>query len=193
MISERIKKLREDKGISEKQLADAIGVTYNVVVDWECGRNIPDIEMIISLSNYFNTTTDYLLKGAEPITNTKIMSEKVLRIIATCINYIGFIIASRYLYPYDSSTRSISLIDKGMSKDLGIICLIIGTTLFIISIQKERKSKDIINFWMINIVAYAILISFVVDFIFSSYWVQISYLFVVVLTEIILAIKKNRI
>lgn len=37
MISERIKKLREDKGISEKQLADAIGVTYNVVVDWECG------------------------------------------------------------------------------------------------------------------------------------------------------------
>lgn len=192
IIAERIKNLRRVKGISEEQLADEMGVTCQSIEEWESGKSIPDIEMLIDLSDYFDVTTDYLLKGVEPITNTKMMSEKVLRIIATCINYIGFIITLRYLYPHFSSTQSMCLMNKWMLKDIGIICLIIGTTLFIISIQKDRKNNIIRNFLMVNIWAYAILVSLIVDFIFSSYWVQISYLFVAILTEIILFIKKTK-
>lgn len=192
IIVDRIKKLRTSKGISKEQLADEMGITVQTIEEWENGKSTPQIEKIIKLSDYFDVTTDYLLKGAESINNTKIMSEKVLRIIATCINYIGFIITLRYLYFSFPSSQVVYMTDRGFIKDLGIICLVIGTTLFIISIQKDRKKEYIRKFLMVNIWAYAVIVSLIVDFIFSSYWVQISYIFVAVLTEIILLIKQRK-
>lgn len=118
----------------------------------------------------------------------KEMSEKVLRIIATGINYIGFIVISRYLYPNVLSFHYMWLLE--LLKDVGMICLIIGTTLFAISIQKERSKEIIRKFLMINIGAYAIISSLIMDFIFPSYWVWIIYIVVVLLTEIVLYKRK---
>ena len=65
-VADRIQNLRKMKGISQEQLADEIGVSRQAVSKWESEQSMPDLEKIILLSEYFEVTTDYLLKGIEP-------------------------------------------------------------------------------------------------------------------------------
>ncbi len=60
-FSERVKALRESKGLSQDALGKIIGVKRYSVYTYEKGRNYPDIPRLIALADYFEVTTDYLL------------------------------------------------------------------------------------------------------------------------------------
>ncbi|MBO7565238.1 MAG: helix-turn-helix transcriptional regulator [Clostridiales bacterium] len=65
-IADRILTLRKSKGMSQEQLAEAMGVSRQAVSKWESEQASPDPEKIIAMSEIFGVTTDYLLKGIEP-------------------------------------------------------------------------------------------------------------------------------
>jgi len=65
-ISDRIQSLRKSKGMSQEQLADAVGVSRQSVSKWESEQATPDLEKIMAMSELFGVTTDYILKGIEP-------------------------------------------------------------------------------------------------------------------------------
>ena len=65
-VADRIQNLRKTKGISQEQLAEAIGVSRQAVSKWESEQSTPDLEKIVLMSDFFDVTTDYLLKGIEP-------------------------------------------------------------------------------------------------------------------------------
>ena len=60
MFGNRIKQLREEKKMTQVQLATVMGVTEETVALWEQGKQEPCIAMSIKLADYFNCTTDYL-------------------------------------------------------------------------------------------------------------------------------------
>lgn len=91
-IADRIQHLRKSKGISQEELADKIGVSRQAVSKWESEQSIPDIEKIILLSDYFETTTDFLLKGIEPAQELETKySATVFSIVGTILNAIGLV------------------------------------------------------------------------------------------------------
>ena len=61
-ISQKILLQRKKKGISQEDLANALNVSRQAVSKWESSQSVPDMDKIVALSNYFNITTDYLLK-----------------------------------------------------------------------------------------------------------------------------------
>lgn len=64
-IQRKIQRLRKEKGWSQQQLADRLGITRQAVSKWESGQSLPDIQMIVTLSDVFEVTTDSLLKDNE--------------------------------------------------------------------------------------------------------------------------------
>ncbi len=56
-----LKALREEAAVSQKQLADAIGVSQQSINKYENHNIEPDIETMIRIANYFNTSVDYLI------------------------------------------------------------------------------------------------------------------------------------
>ena len=58
-----IKKLRQEKNMSQKELANKLQVAQNTLSYWESGKYEPDIDTIIKLSEIFNVSIDYLIKG----------------------------------------------------------------------------------------------------------------------------------
>ncbi|MCL2755351.1 MAG: helix-turn-helix domain-containing protein [Oscillospiraceae bacterium] len=64
MLPQRIKTLREQKGVLQIDLAQAMGVTQGTIGNWETGKRTPDTQMLQRLANYFDVSADCLL-GSE--------------------------------------------------------------------------------------------------------------------------------
>lgn len=62
-INERIFKLLDNKNKSQKELAEYIGTTPQVVNKWKIRGTNPPSEFIYKIAEYFNTNTDYILTG----------------------------------------------------------------------------------------------------------------------------------
>ena len=77
MTSERIKTLRERKGLTQSTLARMIGITRSSVNAWEMGISTPSTKYLVELAMIFNVSTDYLL-GLEATSsiNTDGLSEE---------------------------------------------------------------------------------------------------------------------
>lgn len=93
-LSDRIQYLRKARGISQEGLAEQLGVSRQAVSKWESEQSMPDLDKIISMSDYFEVTTDYLLKGMEPVVQKEEEQSIKHRRIASNICYqlsLGFI------------------------------------------------------------------------------------------------------
>ena len=61
----RIKNLRKNKSLSQTELAQLMGLTSSAMSAIETGKNKPTADILIKLSDFFNISTDYLLKGMD--------------------------------------------------------------------------------------------------------------------------------
>ena len=57
----KLKELRLNAGLTQKQLADQIGVTKSVVSFYELRERVPSPDVLIKLSSVFHVSTDFLL------------------------------------------------------------------------------------------------------------------------------------
>ena len=57
----KLRELREQKGVTQKEVADAIGCTATVFSRYERGEREPDISMLCNLADYFEVSTDTLI------------------------------------------------------------------------------------------------------------------------------------
>ena len=86
MISQRIKELRLENELTQKELSDYLGLTPKMISFYELGQRIPPSDIILKLADKFQVSTDYLLGNDTPIsptgqkidTRTRRQLEKVL-------------------------------------------------------------------------------------------------------------------
>ena len=57
----KLRELREQKGVTQKEVANAIGCTATVYSRYERGEREPDISTLCSLADYFEVSTDTLI------------------------------------------------------------------------------------------------------------------------------------
>lgn len=75
-IGEVIKKLRREKGMTQEQLADIMGVSIPAVSKWESGITYPDITILPSIARLFDVSIDRLMNF-----NVDLSEEEILSII----------------------------------------------------------------------------------------------------------------
>ena len=57
----KLKELREENNISQKEIAEFLNVKQNTYSQYETGKRQLPIDVLIKLSKFYNTTTDYIL------------------------------------------------------------------------------------------------------------------------------------
>ena len=60
-FGERVRVLRDNKGLSQKELADRIGMTRSIISTYETGQKMPTYGKLIKLADVLEVSTDYLL------------------------------------------------------------------------------------------------------------------------------------
>lgn len=64
-IAEQISALRKAKGLTQNELGERVGVTFQAVSKWERGETLPDITVLPDLARVLETSIDNILLGGE--------------------------------------------------------------------------------------------------------------------------------
>ncbi len=75
-IGENLKRQRKLRELTQEQLADILGVSFQSVSKWERGEGYPDIELLPTIAEYFGITTDELMGMKEIRDNSE--ADKIL-------------------------------------------------------------------------------------------------------------------
>lgn len=149
-LADRIQSLRKAKGLSQEELADKIGVSRQSISKWEGEQSTPDIDKVLLLSEYFEVTTDYLLKGIEEHRGDqkRVVPTGALITAATALIWVGLLIASVYWERKENFAAALP----------GLLVMVLGLVSFSCGLyftnQAEWK-KARCTFWSVNIWALA--------------------------------------
>lgn len=93
-IGERLRKLREARGMSLRALAEEVGVSHMAIQHWEQGQATPHKKNVSVLARFFNVKPSYIYTG-EQIKDTRasalindlsLLSDSDLRLVASVVN-----------------------------------------------------------------------------------------------------------
>lgn len=144
-LADRIQTLRKSKGISQEDLADQVGVSRQAVSKWESEQSIPDLDKLILMSDFFEVTTDYLLKGIEEKKQVQSLPDgKVFAAVSAAMCWIGLVIACAIWYEKQTAAALV----------VGFVFLILGCMVFAVGVMESSphtKTAAKRTFWMLNI------------------------------------------
>ncbi len=169
-LAGRLQMLRRRHGISQEELADAVGVSRQAVSKWEGAQSTPDIERLLALSGYFGVSTDWLLKGVElpapePLPNPAepqtgrpggySTRQQIFLAVTTALNYTGLLLAWA-IWDYWQI---------GLATFVGIIFMVVAGALLSVGLfDAVEPARDELwrRFWRYNIWPMAYLLIAVV-------------------------------
>ena len=61
VVKNRLKILREERGIIQKDLAEIFNLTRATIASYETGKSMPSIDVVLKYADYFDCSTDYIL------------------------------------------------------------------------------------------------------------------------------------
>ena len=151
-LSQKIQTLRKERNLTQESLADQLNVSRQALSKWELGVSTPEADKIVQLSEYFNVSTDYLLKEniiENTKTHTTLISPSFSVILPISIELIGLIVLINYTDFYY----------------LGYIIQILGVVLFEflssfehlntrftrLSLLKSKYIFTILSLWLISL------------------------------------------
>lgn len=151
-----IKNLRKKEKITQEEMASKLNITRQAISNWENGRNLPDIEMLIIISKTFNISLDNLILGREE----REMNDITKKIIndgsknkRAKLNLYSVLVGSFLLLIgiicFIIKANSIEYIDEeGFLHEnfflipIGFLFLLIGTIVILVSSIKYIKDKN---------------------------------------------------
>ena len=108
MLAENIRAFRKERSLTQEQLSEALGVTAGAVYKWEAKLSIPELELIIQMADFFDTSVDVLL-GYEVKDNRLEATAKRLQEYRRNKDWDGLAEAEKALKKYPHSFRIVNV------------------------------------------------------------------------------------
>ena len=84
-IGSMLQKLRKEKGMTQEQLAEKLGVARRTISRWETGSNMPDLNMLIELSDFYAIDLREILSGER---KSEQMNEEMKETVLQVAEYV---------------------------------------------------------------------------------------------------------
>ena len=143
-IGSFLKELRQEKGMTQEQLAEYLNVSNRSVSRWETGSNLPDLSMLITLAEYYDIAVGEIIDGKR---KSEKMNEDVNDTLEKVVSYNEMLhLKSMRRGIMTMSIVFLVMVQISLWKELSIaplismVCAYSGTSL--ISKAKDRKGKS---------------------------------------------------
>ena len=135
-LGNHIKHYRNEKGLSQEELAERVYVTRQTISNWENNKNYPDINSIVLLSEVFEISIDNLIKGDLEQMKKEINSEEVKK-----LNFYSWMVLIIFLIAIISLIPMLKFI--GLYGFIPYFILMACALVFALKIEKIKKNNDI--------------------------------------------------
>jgi len=135
-LSNQMKKYRTEAGLSQDALAEKIFVSRQTISNWETGKNYPDINSLLRMSEVFGVSVDTLLKG-----DVEVIKEMVNQDDQREFNKLGWIYSILFFLTIITPVPLAKLLRFW---GLGIwLCLAGTSVVFAFYVEKKKKELNI--------------------------------------------------
>lgn len=126
-LAENIKALRKEHSLTQERLAEALGVTTGAVYKWEAKLSQPDLNMIMAMADFFDTSVDVLL-GYEMKDNNP-----------------GQIVERLKAYKQEKNREGLSEAEKAMKKYPNFFAVVYHSAVLYMVFGVETKEKALLQ------------------------------------------------
>ncbi len=85
-FAEKLLNLRTQYGYSQEALAEKLNVSRQAISKWELGTALPETDKVITISDFFEVSIDYLLKDNIQLNNSESLDRIVLKFLGSAQN-----------------------------------------------------------------------------------------------------------
>ena len=135
-LGNQIKHYRNEKCLSQEELAERVYVTRQTISNWENNKNYPDINSIVLLSEIFEISIDNLIKGDLEQMKKEINSEEVKK-----LNFYSWMVLIIFLIAIISLIPMLKFI--GLYGFIPYFILMACAMFFALKIEKIKKNNDV--------------------------------------------------
>lgn len=164
-ISKNIKQLRQERGMTQEELAEKLFVTRQAISSWENDRTQPDVQMLGRLREIFGVSIEELLYGKKRNTTLELQKPSYTNSLITVFSVLGSILVTAGLILiFVTGWEEVPELFK---KLLAFLPLFIGQAAgtFVLMKKKDKKAwcEGGAVFWCIGIIASCFLVQGVFD------------------------------
>ena len=144
-IGSKIKAARLKKKMTQEQVAELLGVSRQTISNWENEKSYPDIISVIKMSDYYEASLDYLLKGEQKMNTYYDYLEESTNVVKSNANRNRIITILAYLLIWAFAMIVFWFFTSGsdaMGYSLMFLWIILPVTTFIVSVVIGKN-----NFW----------------------------------------------
>ena len=151
--------LRRSRDLSQEELAEMCGVSRQAVSKWESEQSLPEIEKMMALSDVFGVSTDYILKGIEPLSELPVRKKRPAKpydIVGTALIFLGVIIGG-FISAVDRTGGPTGHLFSAL---VAFVMIVIGLTVFglgQVRLTKREQKRNALEFTRANVWAVAFL------------------------------------
>ena len=136
-IGSKIKAARIEKKLTQEQVAELLGVSRQTISNWENGKSYPDIISVIKMSECYDVSLDYLLKGEQKMKTYYDYLEESTNVVKSNTNRNKIITILSYLLIWAFAMIVFWFFTSGsdaMGYSLMFLWIILPVTTFIVSV-----------------------------------------------------------
>ena len=164
-FNEKLKELRNSRGLTQEELAEALFVSRTAISKWESGRGYPSIDSLKEISAFFSVTIDELLSGEKLISiaekENKANLQNLCSLLIGFVDIFSFLLIVLPLYPktMDRHISSVNLFcyiettafNRMMYWILFIVLILVGFTEVVLTQLKITETSRRIQIFSVLI------------------------------------------
>lgn len=82
-LGERLNELRQERGITQQELADFFHISSSAISSYETGARIPDVDFLLELAKFYNISCDYMIG----LSNSRLPSDILNSMVVDEVSY----------------------------------------------------------------------------------------------------------
>ena len=151
-----LKELRKERELTQEQLAEKLGVTNRTVSRWETGTNVPDLDILIELSEFYKIDVKELLNGERKTVVVKMADMQIIRQVAkysaikeahlmrrVFSTVVAGVVAVGSLF-----YTTFRLFQNATSSGIVLLSLVVAFLIYNITMQAFRATRSAIGYWL---------------------------------------------
>ena len=149
-----LKELRKERGLTQEQLAEKLGVTNRTVSRWETGTNVPDLDVLIDISEFYQIDVKELLNGERKTAGIKMEDTQIIQQVdgyraikeADLMRRVFSIVVAGVVAVGSLFYTTFRLFQNATSSGIVLLSLIVAFLVYNITMQAFRATRSAVGY-----------------------------------------------